>query len=59
MYYDSNILEGTGMQILNYQILIQILYWLIFITPNCAIAEWLTTCRYSGFWQNESGKLTF
>ena len=37
----------------NNQIFIQISYWVNLIPRNCAIAEWLTTCRHSDFWQNE------
>ena len=53
MYYDLNILEGTGIQFLKHQFLIQISYWVNLKPRICAIAEWLTTCRYSGFWQNK------
>ena len=34
-------------------IFIQISYWVNLIPRNYAIPEWLTTCRYFGFWQNE------
>ena len=53
MYYDLSVLEGTGIPFLKHQILIQISYWVNFVPHDCAIAEWLTTCSYSGFWQNE------
>ena len=53
MYYDLNILQGSEIQLLKHQIFIQISYWINFIPCNCAIVEWLTACRYSGFWQNE------
>ena len=46
-------IEGTGMQFLKHQILIHLSYWINLIPRNCAIAELLTTCRHSGFWQNE------
>ena len=51
MCYDFNILEGRGVQILKHQILIHI--------SSFAIAEWLTTCGYSSFWQNEQKDFTF
>ena len=50
MYYDF---EGTGIQFLKHQILIQISYWISLIPRNCAIAELLTTCKHSCSWQNE------
>ena len=53
MYYDLNILEGTGMQFLKNQFLIKISNWVDLIPRNIAIAEQLTMCRYSGFWENE------
>ena len=53
MYCDLNVLEGTAIEFLKHQILIQISYWVNSIPCNCAIAEWLTTCRYSDFWQTE------
>ena len=53
MYYDLNILEGTGIQFLKHQVLIQTTYWVNLVPHNCTIVEQLTTCRYSGFWQNE------
>ena len=34
-------------------ILFQIFYWVNLIRLNCGIAEWLTTCKCSGSWQNE------
>ena len=46
-------LVGTGIKFLKHQILIQISYCINLIPGNCAIAELLTTCRHSGFWQNE------
>ena len=49
MYYDLNILEGSGTQFLKHQILIQISHSVDLIPRNCAIAEWLTTCKYSDF----------
>ena len=33
--------------------MIQISYWVNLIPRNCAIPEWLTTCKYSDFWRNE------
>ena len=39
MYYDLNILEGTDIQFLKHQFLIQIFYWVDLIPRNCAIAE--------------------
>ena len=33
--------------------MIQISYWVNLIPRNCAISEWLTTCKYSDFWRNE------
>ena len=47
MYYGLNILEDTGIHFLN-QFDSRNL-----IPRNCVIAEWLATCRFSGFWQNE------
>ena len=41
------------MQFLKHQILIQISHCINLIPGNFAIAELLTTCRDSGFWQNE------
>ena len=46
MYYDLNMLEGTGIQILNHQILIQISYRVKLISRNCEIAECFAMCRY-------------
>ena len=53
MYYGLNVLEGAGIQFVKHQFLIQIPNWVDLISRNCAIAEELTTCRHSGFWQNE------
>ena len=53
MYYDLNILEGTGIQFLKHQFLVETPYWVNLIPRNCAIVEWLLTSRYSGFWQNK------
>ena len=33
--------------------MIQISYLVNLIPRNCAIPEWLTTCKYSDFWRNE------
>ena len=33
--------------------MIQISYLVNLIPHNCAIPEWLTTCKYSDFWRNE------
>ena len=38
---------------MKHQILSQISCCINLIPGNCAIAELVTTCRYSGFWQNE------
>ena len=46
-------LEGTGIQFLKHQILIQIFYCINLIPGNCAITGLLTTCMHFGFWQNE------
>ena len=48
-------IEGTGIQFLKHQILIQICYRINLIPCNCAIAELSATCRFSGFRQNEHG----
>ena len=41
------------MQFLKHQILMQIPYCINLIPGHCAIAELLSTCRHSGFWQNK------
>ena len=50
MCYDC---EGTGIQFLKHQILIQISFGINLMPRNCAIAEFLTTYRHSCLWQNE------
>ena len=37
------VIEGTGIQFLKHQILIQISWWISLILRNCEIAELLTT----------------
>ena len=46
-------MEGTGMQFLKHQILIQISYCINLTPGNCAIYELLTAFTHSGFYQNE------
>ena len=53
MVLDVLWLKGTDIQFLKHQILIQISYCINLMPGNCTIAELLTTCKHSGFWQNE------